>query len=58
MSIVLTKDGHTTPIKDFDEAQKLVNKGWEVWINKSGKKLVKQAQSAPKKASKKKVEDE
>ena len=57
MSIVLKKDGHaTSPIANFDEAQQLVNDGWDVWINKSGKKLVKQAQ-ATKKKSKKKVED-
>ena len=61
MSIVLKKDGHTTaPINDFDEAQKLVNEGWEVWINKTGNKLVKQGtpKATPKNASKKKVEDE
>ena len=57
MSIVLKKDGHAKPVPNFEEAQELVNKGWEVWSNKSGKKLVKKANPA-KKASKKKVEDE
>ena len=56
--IVLKKDGHSKPVKEFDEAQKLVNEGWEVWINKSGKKLEKKAKATPKKASKKKAEDE
>tara|TARA_Y100000310_G_C20093871_1_gene539528 strand:- start:277 stop:447 length:171 start_codon:yes stop_codon:yes gene_type:complete len=55
MSIVLKKDGHAVPIKDFDEAQKLVNKGWDVWTNKTGKKLEKQ--SKVKKISNKKAED-
>tara|TARA_R100000278_G_C5477172_1_gene166886 strand:+ start:7924 stop:8100 length:177 start_codon:yes stop_codon:yes gene_type:complete len=49
--IVLKKDNDlTAPIQDFDKAQKLVNEGYEVWINKSGKKLVKQS---PKKKTKK-----
>lgn len=49
--IVLKKDNNlTAPIQDFEEAQKLVNKGWEVWTNKTGKKLVKES---PKKKTKK-----
>ena len=44
--IVLRKGSHTTaPIWDFDEAQKMVNDGYEVWINKTGKKLVKKAKN-------------
>ena len=40
--IVLQKDGNTTaPMFDFDEAQKMVNDGWEVFINKTGNKLIK-----------------
>ena len=54
MSIVLKKDKHTSaPIADFDEAQKLVNEGWDVWINKSGKKLVKQSKVTKSKSKKK-----
>ena len=57
MSIVLKKGNHTSaPISDFNEAQEMVNKGWDVWINKTGKKLVKKSTKSPKK-SKKKVED-
>tara|TARA_Y100000310_G_scaffold327705_1_gene394491 strand:- start:101 stop:250 length:150 start_codon:yes stop_codon:yes gene_type:complete len=40
--IVLEKGGHkTAPIHDFDEAQKMVNSGYKVFINKTGKKLLK-----------------
>ena len=54
MSIVLKKDNHfTAPIASFDEAQKLVNEGWEVHINKSGKKLLKKAVKKAVKKSKK-----
>ena len=57
MSIVLKKDGNcTAPMEDFEKAQEMVNKGWDVWINKTGKKLVKKSTKSPKK-SKKKVED-
>ena len=53
--IVLKKDGNTTaPLKDFAEAQKLVNEGYEVWINKTGKKL--EPKKAEKKSKAKKVE--
>ena len=57
MSIVLRKGNHTTAPVSREEAQKLVNEGYEVWINK-GAKLEKKAKATPKKASKKKAEDE
>ena len=41
--IVLVKDKHYKPVATFEEAQKEVNAGWKVHINKTGKKLVKQA---------------
>ena len=41
--IVLEKNGHSKPVKTFEEAQKEVNAGWNVSINKTGKKLVKAA---------------
>ena len=41
--IVLEKNGHSQPIKSFEEAQEKVNSGWNVVINKTGKKLVKEA---------------
>ena len=59
--IVLKKDGHTTaPMDSVEDAKKMVSEGWKVWINKTGNKLVKQGtpKATPKKASKKKVEDE
>ena len=34
---------------DYDDAQKKVNAGWTVRINKSGKKLVKEAKKTAKK---------
>mgnify|MGYP005840155029 CR=1 FL=1 len=41
--IVLEKGGHrTAPMNNFEEAQKMVNAGYKVFINKSGKKLLKQ----------------
>ena len=40
--IVLEKGGHTKPVATFEEAQKEVNAGWNVHINKTGKKLVKE----------------
>ena len=51
--IVLKKDGHFKPVDSFEEAQKDVNAGWDVHINKSGKKLLKQAQKKTKKSTKK-----
>ena len=39
--IVLEKNGHSKPVETFEEAQKEVNAGWNVRINKTGKKLVK-----------------
>ena len=53
MSIVLKKDGHTTAPVSREEAQKLVNEGYEVWMNKGGVKFDKKT---PKKSSKKKEE--
>ena len=41
--IVLEKNGHSKPVKTFEEAQREVNAGWNVSINKTGKKLVKAA---------------
>ena len=41
--IVLEKNGHSKPVATFEEAQKEVNAGWNVSINKTGKKLVKAA---------------
>ena len=41
--IVLVKDKHYKPVGDIEEAQKEVNAGWKVHINKTGKKLVKAA---------------
>ena len=41
--IVLVKDKHYQGFKTFEEAQEKVNSGWNVHINKSGKKLVKEA---------------
>ena len=41
--IVLVKDKHYKPVATFEEAQKEVNAGWKVHINKTGKKLVKAA---------------
>ena len=40
--IVLVKDKHYKPVATFEEAQKEVNAGWNVHINKTGKKLVKE----------------
>tara|TARA_Y100000310_G_scaffold66938_1_gene62248 strand:+ start:5720 stop:5923 length:204 start_codon:yes stop_codon:yes gene_type:complete len=51
--IVLKKDGHFKPVVDFEEAQKDVNAGWDVHINKSGKKLLKQAKKRSRKSTKK-----
>jgi len=51
--IVLKKGSHTTAPVSVEEAQKLVNKGYEVWMNKSGVKFDKKT---PKKTSKKKEE--
>ena len=40
--IVLEKGGHkTAPIESFEKAQKMVNSGYKVFINKTGKKLLK-----------------
>ena len=40
--IVLEKGGHkTAPMNNFEEAQKMVNAGYNVFINKTGKKLLK-----------------
>ena len=53
--IVLVKDKHYKPVATFEEAQKEVNAGWNVHINKTGKKLVKAAEKTTvKKTSKKK----
>ena len=53
--IVLVKDKHYKPVGSVDEAQKEVNAGWNVHINKTGKKLVKAAEKTTvKKTSKKK----
>ena len=53
--IVLEKNGHSKPVKTFEEAQKEVNAGWKVHINKTGKKLVKVAKkTTAKKTTKKK----
>ena len=53
--IILEKGGHTKPVATFEEAQKEVNAGWNVYINKTGKKLVKVAKEpAVKKTTKKK----
>ena len=53
--IVLVKDKHYKPVATFEEAQKEVNAGWNVHINKTGKKLVKVAEKTTvKKTSKKK----
>ena len=53
--IVLEKNGHSKPVETFEEAQKEVNAGWNVRINKTGKKLVKAAEKTTvKKTSKKK----
>ena len=46
--IVLEKDGNKTAPLALEEAQKLVNKGWNVFINKSGVKLNKQKAKAKK----------
>lgn len=52
--IVLVKDNHYKPVKSFEDAQKDVNAGWSVHINKTGKKLVKAAKkTTTKKTSKK-----
>ena len=40
--IVLEQGGHSKPVETFEEAQKEVNAGWNVHINKTGKKLVKE----------------
>ena len=54
--IVLEKNGHSKPVATFEEAQKEVNAGWNVHINKTGKKLVKVAKKpAVKKTTKKKA---
>ena len=39
--IVLQKGNSKTASLSRDKAQKLVDEGWEVFINKTGKKLVK-----------------
>ena len=41
--IVLVKDKHYQPLATLEEAQEKVNAGWNVHINKTGKKLVKAA---------------
>ena len=46
--ILADKDGGTKQFK-FEEAQKKVNDGWSVKINKSGTKLVKETKKKTKK---------
>ena len=41
--IVLVKGGNYKPVRSLEEAQKEVDAGWKVHINKTGKKLVKKA---------------
>ena len=50
--IVLVKGGHYKPVGSLEEAQKEVDAGWKVHINKTGQKLMK-AKKAKKKAKKK-----
>jgi len=52
--IVLEKNGHSKPVATFEEAQKEVNAGWNVHINKTGKKLVKVAKKTTNKKTAKK----
>jgi|TARA_R100000656_G_scaffold13926_2_gene14094 hypothetical protein len=51
--IVLKKGGHFKPVNSFEEAQENINAGWDVHINKSGKKLFKQAKKKAEKSTKK-----
>ena len=52
VSTIVVKDKNNNMIScDYDEAQKKVNEGWTVTLNKSGKKLVKDKKT--KKAKKK-----
>ena len=55
--IVLEKGGHYKPIATFEEAQKEVNAGWNVSINKTGKKLVKVAKKTTSKKTTEKKGD-
>ena len=41
--IVLVKNKHYKPVASIEEAQKEVNAGWKVHINKTGTKLTKKA---------------
>ena len=50
VSTVVVKDKDNNMITcDYDEAQKKVNDGWTVTLNKTGRKLTKQAKKTTKK---------
>tara|TARA_R110002074_G_scaffold109205_1_gene235578 strand:- start:128 stop:301 length:174 start_codon:yes stop_codon:yes gene_type:complete len=50
VSTIVVKDKNNNMIScDYAEAQKKVNDGWTVTLNKSGKKLVKVAKKTTKK---------
>ena len=53
--IVLKKEKNIKPVQSFEDAQKLVDDGWEVYINKTGSKIVpskKEVKKVKKKSSK------
>ena len=54
--VYVTDSDNNTMRCSFEEAQKKVNEGWTVQMNKTGKKLVKQSTPKPRK-TKKKAED-
>ena len=52
--IVMKKDGNMVSASNIDEAKKMANEGWSVFINKSGTKIVAEAAKSPSKKTKKK----
>ena len=55
-TFVLKKGNHVTAALSKDDAQKLVNEGYEVYITKSGEKLEKEDKKVAKKSKAKKVD--
>ena len=51
--VYVTDSDNNTVRCNFEEAQKKVNDGWSVQMNKTGKKLAKQSTPKPKRAKKK-----
>ena len=53
-TIVLKKDGNMVSTTDIDKAKGMVSEGYDVFINKSGTKIVAEAVKSPSKKTKKK----